>query len=172
MVSAPTRSPRQSTSNYCQLRCSSMDGNFPTFAAHLATAVHVGSPSSRTTSGRLPSPATLCRAVAEATPPLSCSSPHLSWAAGMKIPRIRIPGVSTDLLKIQRHTGACTINRPCAQQYVGKSQSCMVISGRLIVHAPGQARVRVGLLRSLAAEILEALTSNNFGGMPPYAFYR
>ena len=33
-------------------------------------------------------------------------------------------------------TGACTINRSCAQQYVGKSQSCMVISGRLIVHAP------------------------------------
>ena len=33
-------------------------------------------------------------------------------------------------------TGACTINRPCAQQYVGKSQSCMVIRGRLIVHAP------------------------------------
>ena len=32
--------------------------------------------------------------------------------------------------------GACTINRPCAQQYVGKSQSCMVISGRLLVHAP------------------------------------
>ena len=32
--------------------------------------------------------------------------------------------------------GACTINRPCAQQYVGKYQSCMVISGRLIVHAP------------------------------------
>ena len=26
--------------------------------------------------------------------------------------------------------GACTINRPCAQQYVSKSQSCMVISGR------------------------------------------
>ena len=24
----------------------------------------------------------------------------------------------------------------CAQQYVGKSQACMVISGRLIVHAP------------------------------------
>ena len=35
-------------------------------------------------------------------------------------------------------TGACTINRPCAQQCVGKSQSCMVISGRLIVHAPVQ----------------------------------
>ena len=33
-------------------------------------------------------------------------------------------------------TGACPYNRPCAQQYVGKSQSCMVISGRLIVHAP------------------------------------
>ena len=35
-------------------------------------------------------------------------------------------------------TGACTINRPCAQQYIGKSQSCMVMSGRLIVHAPVQ----------------------------------
>ena len=33
------------------------------------------------------------------------------------------------------HTGACPYNRPCAQQYVGKSQSCMVISGRLLVHA-------------------------------------
>ena len=33
-------------------------------------------------------------------------------------------------------TGACTINRICAQQYIGKYQSCMVISGRLIVHAP------------------------------------
>ena len=33
-------------------------------------------------------------------------------------------------------TGACPYNRPCAQQYVGKSQSCMVIKGRLIVHAP------------------------------------
>ena len=32
-------------------------------------------------------------------------------------------------------TGACPYNRPCAQEYVGKSQSCMVISGRLIVHA-------------------------------------
>ena len=35
-----------------------------------------------------------------------------------------------------QHTGACGYNRPCAHQYVGKSQSCMVISGRLIVHAP------------------------------------
>ena len=35
-----------------------------------------------------------------------------------------------------RTTGAWPYNRPCAQQYVGKSQSCMVISGRLIVHAP------------------------------------
>ena len=34
--------------------------------------------------------------------------------------------------------GAWPCNRPCAQQYVGKSQSCMVISGRLIVHAPAQ----------------------------------
>ena len=33
-------------------------------------------------------------------------------------------------------TGAWQYIRPCAQQYVGKYQSCMVISGRLIVHAP------------------------------------
>ena len=29
---------------------------------------------------------------------------------------------------------ACTINRPCAQQYVGKSQSCMVISDGARLH--------------------------------------
>ena len=34
------------------------------------------------------------------------------------------------------YIGAWPYNRPCVQQYVGKSQSCMVISGRLIVHAP------------------------------------
>ena len=39
-------------------------------------------------------------------------------------------------------TGACTINLLCAQKYVGKYQSCMVISGRLILHAPGQRRPR------------------------------
>ena len=33
-------------------------------------------------------------------------------------------------------TGAWQYNRPCAHQYVGKSQSCMVTSGRLIRHAP------------------------------------
>ena len=32
-------------------------------------------------------------------------------------------------------TGACGHNRPCAQQYVGKSQSCMISNGRLIPHA-------------------------------------
>ena len=31
--------------------------------------------------------------------------------------------------------GACGYNRPCAHQYVGKSQSCMVENGRLIPHA-------------------------------------
>ena len=34
------------------------------------------------------------------------------------------------------HICARGYNRPCTQKYVGKSQSCMVISGRLIVHAP------------------------------------
>ena len=33
-------------------------------------------------------------------------------------------------------TGAWPYNRPCAQQFVGKYQSCMVIIGRLIGHAP------------------------------------
>ena len=33
-------------------------------------------------------------------------------------------------------TGACGYNRPCAHQYVGKYQSCMVQNGRLYPHAP------------------------------------
>ena len=32
-------------------------------------------------------------------------------------------------------TGACGYNRPCAHQYVGIYQSCMVENGRLIPHA-------------------------------------
>ena len=32
-------------------------------------------------------------------------------------------------------TGACGYNRPCAHQYVCKSQSCMVQNDRLITHA-------------------------------------
>ena len=32
-------------------------------------------------------------------------------------------------------TGACGYNRPCAHQYVGKSQSVMLRNGRLIPHA-------------------------------------
>ena len=34
------------------------------------------------------------------------------------------------------YTGACGYNRPCAQKYVCKYQSCMVISERLYPHAP------------------------------------
>ena len=37
-------------------------------------------------------------------------------------------------------TGACGYNRPCAHQYVGKSQSCMVQNGRLIPHASYRRR--------------------------------
>ena len=36
--------------------------------------------------------------------------------------------------KLLDTTGACGYNRPCAHQYVGKSQSCMVQNGRLIPH--------------------------------------
>ena len=54
-------------------------------------------------------------------------------------------------------TGACPYNRPCAQQYVGQSQSCMVISGRLIVHAPVAtdipcAHVNVAISTSLRSD--------------------
>jgi len=42
------------------------------------------------------------------------------------------------LSRLAAPSGACGYNRPCAHQYVGKYQSCMVISGRLIVHAPAQ----------------------------------
>ena len=47
-------------------------------------------------------------------------------------------GTSYTVFTLEARTqgGACPINRPCAQQYVGKSQSCMVISGRLIAPAP------------------------------------
>ena len=40
--------------------------------------------------------------------------------------------------RLTAHLLLLPYHRPCAQQYVGKSQSCMVISGRLIVHAPEQ----------------------------------
>ena len=51
-------------------------------------------------------------------------------------------------------TGACPYNRPCAQQYVGKSQSCMVISGRLVVHAPVDCAL-VGLPPALSVVLLQ-----------------
>ena len=38
-----------------------------------------------------------------------------------------IDAVSTTPVSLPSCTGACTINRPCAQQYVCKSQSCMVM---------------------------------------------
>ena len=47
-------------------------------------------------------------------------------------------------------TGAFPDNPTCAQHYVGKSQSCMVMSGRLIGHAP--VLLRRMLIRSVAGE--------------------
>ena len=59
--------------------------------------------------------------------------------------------------------GAWPYNRPCAQQYVGKSQSCMVISGRLIVHAP----VGAGLLTFTApAGVLVQTSAQTARGVP------
>ena len=70
-----------------------------------------------------------------------------SYCAAVMIPRV----LETEA-KRQRDgrtgadgaTGAWQYNRPRAQQYVGKSQSCMVISGRFIVHAPVQTRSTKG----------------------------
>ena len=45
-----------------------------------------------------------------------------------------------------RTTGACGYNRPCAHQYVGKSQSCMVENDRLIPHASYTKQRRMHLL--------------------------
>ena len=50
-------------------------------------------------------------------------------------------------------TGACTINRPCAQQYVGKSQSCMVENGRLIPHASYRRRAGGGASAGISASL-------------------
>ena len=36
-----------------------------------------------------------------------------------------VDSLHDELRKLASVSGACTINRPCAQQYVGKSQSCM-----------------------------------------------
>ena len=60
-------------------------------------------------------------------PPLLLQLP----SPGYKIERDGNTGFrSADFL-----TGACGYNRPCAHQYVGKSQSCMVKNVRLIPHA-------------------------------------
>ena len=58
-------------------------------------------------------------------------------SGGLRLRPLLVRGAETYRSALYtRPTGACPYNRPCAQKYVGKSQSCMVISGRLIVHAP------------------------------------
>ena len=57
-------------------------------------------------------------------------------------------------------SGACTINRPCAQQYVGKSQSCMVISGRLIAGLKNSSEYKE--LAALAFQGDENITKADF----------
>eukprot|EP01048_Picozoa_sp_COSAG05_P011734 COSAG05_NODE_1125_length_5794_cov_6.018450_8_plen_155_part_00 len=52
----------------------------------------------------------------------------------------------------RRSTGAWPYNRPCAQQYVGKSQSCMVINET----AHQLERIRVGRDGELILPLLEA----------------
>eukprot|EP01048_Picozoa_sp_COSAG05_P008921 COSAG05_NODE_704_length_7857_cov_2.807038_4_plen_227_part_00 len=61
---------------------------------------------------------------------------HFAFAVGVSTARTYL------LSATSQGTDACPYNRPCAQQYVGKSQPCMVVSGRLIVHAPGRHRKR------------------------------
>ena len=50
--------------------------------------------------------------------------------------RLRTSDLLAAAPEFSSRLGAWPYNRPCAQQYVGKYQSCMVRSGRLIVHAP------------------------------------
>ena len=60
------------------------------------------------------------------------------------------PDPATTPAEAAAPTGACPYNLPCAQEYVGKSQSCRVISGRLIVHAyqsKGGSDVRIRVVR-------------------------
>eukprot|EP01048_Picozoa_sp_COSAG05_P008622 COSAG05_NODE_665_length_8009_cov_156.415929_6_plen_499_part_00 len=52
------------------------------------------------------------------------------------------------------YTGAWQYNRPCAQQYVGKYQLCMVTSGRLIRHEPVQLFVKTQTLPSRSCSII------------------
>ena len=61
--------------------------------------------------------------------------PHTILARLEHVPARPVPLYSFRLGDVNL-TGACPYNRPCAQKFVGKSQSCMVISGRLIIHAP------------------------------------
>ena len=63
---------------------------------------------------------------------------------------LHVPSDSVDVIcdaitqePISACTGAWPYNRPCAQQYVGKYQSCMVTSGRLFRHAPVCMHVRM-----------------------------
>eukprot|EP01048_Picozoa_sp_COSAG05_P013005 COSAG05_NODE_1344_length_5130_cov_5.136156_5_plen_93_part_00 len=51
----------------------------------------------------------------------------LAWLTNVD----RVPSLVIAALRVRGNI----YNRPCAQQYVGKSQSCMVTSGRLIPHA-------------------------------------
>ena len=58
---------------------------------------------------------------------LDSSGSRQAWhSAGVRA----VAAVRRHEQQAQRSTGAWPYNRPCVQQYVGKSQSCMVISGR------------------------------------------
>ena len=70
--------------------------------------------------------------------PINCTRTRTAWEFLQTVERSALAEVLSKYGDGTDPTGACTINRPFAQQYVGKSQSCMVISGRLIVHAPVQ----------------------------------
>ena len=72
------------------------------------------------------------RALLEASPPMMEALRALASGGGALTKDGR---QSAQLALVAIETGAFPYNRPCAEQYIGKSQSCMVISGRLIPHA-------------------------------------
>ena len=95
-------------------------GNAPVFHAAAHGRVSVKGASDLRRASVNPRPRSTCSARASALPSDAISSSTADRAAQTW------------------HTGACTINRPCAQQYVGKSQSSMVTSGQLFRHAPSR----------------------------------
>ena len=82
----------------------------------------------------------------------ACGTPLYMTPEGVRNYRALLAAIPTERAPTLDASGAWQYNRPCAQEYVGKYQSCVVTSGRLIVHTPAgnaeqesEPRLRVGV---------------------------